>query len=512
MRIKPIVAWTFLLLAGGVQAAEVNDFYLVRLPASGAQLTDAQRSEALDDMLIRYSGLRELPASPALQSAQQQAGRYIAQTQTRNENGEKTADVSFDPAAVQHLAQTLGLPVWNHDRPAIMLWLVDNRGNNSAGERRIMLDQEYSAAREQLRQVAMERGIPLLLPLGDLEDNMAVSASDVYGNFINPIAAASLRYQPDAVLVASLNNDSLTWHLYDAAPDKLQTSLPQSQEYTLPGAPDQTVGEMLEQVADYYAKKARDAATPATAVAGAASASIAPASTAAVGAINSGSEPVANAAPAVDSATTAAVAPIAMGAASATAATTAVPTTAMPITGPQETSVAGGSAPANVPATATAAASAAANSVAGSASADGVLPTAQLVQQDMQAQSALPDASSVSGYAGTVMRSGTTPPPASAISPQMSYPSTPLADNQYALVVAGITSPDQLTQLSKRLKALMAATDVQMIGLAGSEVEYHMVMKGTRADLEKELAAAGSLKMDAGNTAQGKVLKYQWGS
>lgn len=496
MRIKPIVAWTFLLLAGGVQAAEVNDFYLVRLPVSGAQLTDAQRSEALDDMLIRYSGLRELPASPALQSAQQQAGRYIAQTQTRNENGEKTADVSFDPAAVQHLAQTLGLPVWNHDRPAIMLWLVDNRGNNSAGERRIMLDQEYSAAREQLRQVAMERGIPLLLPLGDLEDNMAVSASDVYGNFINPIAAASLRYQPDAVLVASLNNDSLTWHLYDAAPDKLQTSLPQSQEYTLPGAPDQTVGEMLEQVADYYAKKARDAATLATA----ASSSMAPASTV----------PVANSAPAVDSATTAAVAPIAMGAASATAATTAVPTTAVPITGPQETLVAGGSEPANVPATA--ATNAAANSVAGSASADGVLPTAQLVQQDMQAQSALPDASSVSGYAGTVMRSGTTPPPASAISPQMSYPSTPLADNQYALVVAGITSPDQLTQLSKRLKALTAATDVQMIGLAGSEVEYHMVMKGTRADLEKELAAAGSLKMDAGNAAQGKVLKYQWGS
>ena len=498
MRIKPIVAWTFLLLAGGVQAAEVNDFYLVRLPVSGAQLTDAQRSEALDDMLIRYSGLRELPASSALQSAQQQAGRYIAQTQTRNENGEKTADVSFDPAAVQHLAQTLGLPVWNHDRPAIMLWLVDNRGNNSAGERRIMLDQEYSAAREQLRQVAMERGIPLLLPLGDLEDNMAVSASDVYGNFINPIAAASLRYQPDAVLVASLNNDSLTWHLYDAAPDKLQTSLPQSQEYTLPGAPDQTVGEMLEQVADYYAKKARDAATPATAVAGAASAGIAPASTV----------PVANSVSAVDSAATAVVAPIAMGAASATAATTAVPTTAVPITGPQETSVADGS----VPATATAATSAAANSVAGSASADGVLPTAQLVQQDMQAQSALPDASSVSGYAGTVMRSGTTPPPASAISPQMSYPSTPLADNQYALVVAGITSPDQLTQLSKRLKALTAATDVQMIGLAGSEVEYHMVMKGTRADLEKELAAAGSLKMDAGNAAQGKVLKYQWGS
>ncbi|MHC8469886.1 DUF2066 domain-containing protein [Plesiomonas shigelloides] len=502
MRIKPIVAWTFLLLAGGVQAAEVNDFYLVRLPVSGAQLTDAQRSEALDDMLIRYSGLRELPASTALQSAQQQAGRYIAQTQTRNENGEKTADVSFDPAAVQHLAQTLGLPVWNHDRPAIMLWLVDNRGNNSAGERRIMLDQEYSAAREQLRQVAMERGIPLLLPLGDLEDNMAVSASDVYGNFINPIAAASLRYQPDAVLVASLNNDSLTWHLYDAAPDKLQTSLPQSQEYTLPGAPDQTVGEMIEQVADYYAKKARDAATPATAVAGAASAGIAPASTV----------PVANSVSAVDSAATAVVAPIAMGAASATAATTAVPTTAVPITGPQETSVAGGTVPANVPATATAAASAAANSVTGSASADGVLPTAQLVQQDMQAQSALPDASSVSGYAGTVMRSGTTPPPASAISPQMSYPSTPLADNQYALVVAGITSPDQLTQLSKRLKALTAATDVQMIGLAGSEVEYHMVMKGTRADLEKELAAAGSLKMDAGNAAQGKVLKYQWGS
>ncbi|MGL4270438.1 MAG: DUF2066 domain-containing protein, partial [Plesiomonas sp.] len=369
MRIKPIVAWTFLLLAGGVQAAEVSDFYLVRLPVSGAQLTDAQRSEALDDMLIRYSGLRELPASPALQSAQQQAGRYIAQTQTHNENGAKTADVSFDPAAVQHLAQTLGLPVWASDRPAIMLWLVDNRGNSRGGERRIMLDQEYSAAREQLRQVAMERGIPLLLPLGDLEDNMALSASDVYGNFINPIAAASLRYQPDAVLVASLNNDSLTWHLYDAAPDKLQSALPQAQEYTLPGAPEQTVGEMLEQVADYYAKKARDTATPAataTVVAGTAAAVMA------------------------DPAVQGAVAP-------ATASLTPTGTTAVPITGPQEASVAAGAAnPATTGALPVDGAVSTTRAV-GAPSADGVLPTAQLVQQDMQAQSALPDASSVSG-------------------------------------------------------------------------------------------------------------------
>lgn len=484
MRIKPIVAWTFLLLAGGVQAAEVSDFYLVRLPVSGAQLTDAQRSEALDDMLIRYSGLRELPASPALQNAQQQAGRYIAQTQTHNENGAKTADISFDPAAVQHLAQTLGLPVWASDRPAIMLWLVDNRGNSRGGERRIMLDQEYSAAREQLRQVAMERGIPLLLPLGDLEDNMALSASDVYGNFINPIAAASLRYQPDAVLVASLNNDSLTWHLYDAAPDKLQSALPQAQEYTLPGAPEQTVGEMLEQVADYYAKKARDTATPA-----------------ATATVVAGTEAAVMADPAVQGAV-----------ASAAASLTPTGTTAVPITGPQEASVAVGAASPATTGALPVDGAVSTTGAAGAPSADGVLPTAQWVQQDMQAQSALPDASSVSGYAGTVMRSATTPPAASAISPQMSYPSTPLADNQYALVVAGITSPDQLTQLGKRLKALTAVTDVQMIGLAGSEVEYHMVMKGSRADLEKELAIAGSLKMDAGNAAQGKVLKYQWGS
>ncbi|MGL4545503.1 MAG: hypothetical protein ACRCUU_08050, partial [Plesiomonas sp.] len=125
---------------------------------------------------------------------------------------------------------------------------------------------------------------------------------------------------------------------------------------------------------------------------------------------------------------------------------------------------------------------------------------------------AVPDVATVGGYAGTAKTTTPSVPTPSAILPSMNYPSTPLAENQYAVVVAGITTPDQLVNTGKALAQIKAFGDVQMIGLAGSEVEYHVQLKGALTDAERELAASGSFKMDSGNTTQGKVLKYQWGS
>ncbi|MGL5800343.1 MAG: DUF2066 domain-containing protein, partial [Plesiomonas sp.] len=142
MQIKNLLVGGLLLLTIGAQAAEIEDFYQIHIPISSDDISDAERVQALDDMLIRFSGLRTLPATPALRTAQQQVQRYISQSNIRNENGARTVDISFDQGGIQQLAHELGLSQWSSNRPTIMLWLVDNQSGYSDEAQRIMQDQE----------------------------------------------------------------------------------------------------------------------------------------------------------------------------------------------------------------------------------------------------------------------------------------------------------------------------------------------------------------------------------
>jgi hypothetical protein len=55
--------------------------------------------------------------------------------------------------------------------------------------------------REEITAAAEERGLPIALPLLDLEDLNTVTFEDVSGGFEDRILAASARYRADAVLI-----------------------------------------------------------------------------------------------------------------------------------------------------------------------------------------------------------------------------------------------------------------------------------------------------------------------
>jgi hypothetical protein len=79
-----------------------------------------------------------------------------------------------------------------------------------------MLEQ-LTVLRTELFAVADERGLPIALPLLDLEDLNAVSFTDVWGGFEDRVAAASARYRADAILVGrvlpALGGSEIQWLL-----------------------------------------------------------------------------------------------------------------------------------------------------------------------------------------------------------------------------------------------------------------------------------------------------------
>ncbi len=156
-------------------------------------------------MLVKVSGLSTLGTAAARRSLTSDAAALVRQY---SRLADDRVRVDFDAAAVRRLLDEAGQPVWGTERPLLALWYAVDAGS---GQREIVSgDAEpvrrdnanaRDALREQLLGAADERGLPVVLPLVDAQDLARVSFSDVWGDFREPLLAASGRYDADAVLI-----------------------------------------------------------------------------------------------------------------------------------------------------------------------------------------------------------------------------------------------------------------------------------------------------------------------
>jgi hypothetical protein len=125
--------------------------------------------------------------------------------------------ISFEPDKVNQLLRLAQMPVWPEPRPTTLFWLAQE---TPSGEKTLLSNQQDNALIAGLEEGAIERGVPMLFPLLDLDDLGKLSLTDVWGRFIAPVVAASERYQPSHIMLVkvSLKGDQsvLTWQLIDA--------------------------------------------------------------------------------------------------------------------------------------------------------------------------------------------------------------------------------------------------------------------------------------------------------
>lgn len=156
--------------------------------------------------------------------------------------------VRFDERAVTNSLWKQKLPVWGETRPGTLLWVAVQ-----GDERRILLDSnESTPLLAYIQKQAEKRGLPMLFPLLDLEDQISINVTDVWGGFKDPIKNASLRYLPEAILSARLFRDTFgvwqtRWTLYQGT-DELnwQVTAPDLETAVIDG---------LDQLADRLALK-----------------------------------------------------------------------------------------------------------------------------------------------------------------------------------------------------------------------------------------------------------------
>lgn len=167
----------------------------VDVPDQSPSARQAAAREGLDTVLLRMSGLAALPASSAVLEAREQPQLYYNRFLFVEERRLK---FFFAPAAVLDLIDRARLPIWPANRPTAIAWLVVGQG----GRRRIV--QEGHPLAVAMEAQARLRGVDVYLPLMDLQDQLQVQPSVVWGGAAVLLAAASRRYGAAVVLSARL--------------------------------------------------------------------------------------------------------------------------------------------------------------------------------------------------------------------------------------------------------------------------------------------------------------------
>lgn len=171
-------------------------------------------AKALATVVVRVTGQPQALRVAEVQSAMAAPDRYVEAF--RYESGNATIErdgewlpattlvLNFSPVSVEKLLRDAGLPLWPANRPAVLLWLV----TDSLDSGRQMVALQDNPLAETVQSAAVQRGLPLVLPQLDVEDQAALTPEDLWKLEQAVIEEASARYGAGAILVGRYSQTS----------------------------------------------------------------------------------------------------------------------------------------------------------------------------------------------------------------------------------------------------------------------------------------------------------------
>jgi hypothetical protein len=187
-------------------AETVKGLYQVREPVSGQapEERDQATQRALDTLVLRLTGDPKAAQSPGLAAIRKDPQQIISQFGF-DAGPPEVLKVDFDPASTEQALRRAGLAMWGANRPSILSWWLNGSTEGSS----LVGDGQASAA--PLRRAAQHRGLPLRLPLADLNEQIVATAPNLESSDPTPLRGASERYNADALLAVHAREEGGQW-------------------------------------------------------------------------------------------------------------------------------------------------------------------------------------------------------------------------------------------------------------------------------------------------------------
>ncbi len=200
-----------LLCMRTASAVTVDDLYTIELPV--ADQTTSLRldafTEAFKQVIVKVSGSDDALRSPALKRPIERNSRYVKQFSyvTRQSQDEQELSsallylrIDFNQQLVENLLRDNNFPIWGRERPGSLLVISYDEDENI----QMVAGDTTPEVVDLLDAAASRQGLPLLLPLMDLEDMSLVHIGDVISRHFEKIEIMASRYSPEVLVVGQI--------------------------------------------------------------------------------------------------------------------------------------------------------------------------------------------------------------------------------------------------------------------------------------------------------------------
>ncbi len=190
-------------------------YYQGTVPVKSQQSQERRSAteDALLQVLVRMSGSLDPQYDDRILQRLSRASNYVEQFQyqalesegLKDEGYRELLTLSFSAGAVRKILGDAKLPFWSENRPNTLIWLAED--NVEFGKQ--LLNQASEAPIiDSLIDAGNRRGLPIIFPVLDLEDRIALSADDVWSVDEAKLVEASARYDADVILVGRYSQTS----------------------------------------------------------------------------------------------------------------------------------------------------------------------------------------------------------------------------------------------------------------------------------------------------------------
>lgn len=228
-----------------VSAVEVSDLYqdILKVDDKSRDTRLAASRKALLNVLVKVSGDESADQNRLAQQRTKNISDYMLKFEyDEKANGQLNLVVKFEARKINELIKELNLPLWGVQRPLVAIWL----GIEDNWRRELVTQESYPQLEQLIYDKAGRRGLPVVVPLLDLQDRRLVGIPEVWGNFSEPVEEASRRYSAERSITARMYQepDSETWIL-----DWRFTNDDLFDSNRLEGDKQQIVGQMIDSLA-----------------------------------------------------------------------------------------------------------------------------------------------------------------------------------------------------------------------------------------------------------------------
>lgn len=221
-------------------AQPLATLHQVREPVSSQQPQerDGALQRALDVLIVRLTGDTSSPANPALTGLRSDPQQVI-RTYGYESGEQPVLVVDFEPGSIDRALRQAGLPLWGSNRPTLLAWWLNDgtAGSNLVGD--------GQTAASALRRTAEYRGLPLQLPLADLQEQLLFTPQLLERLQLDSLRPASERYPADALLLVHAHEEGAQWQ----ARWRLQLGADQEQGSATAADPEKLADAVLLAVA-----------------------------------------------------------------------------------------------------------------------------------------------------------------------------------------------------------------------------------------------------------------------